>query len=112
MEVLWEKPSTITEITEQLYLSTKWKENTVIVLLRRMLKNGTVSVHQEKNVKFFSPCISQEEAQADQFRTLIKERFQGDFSSFASALVKVEELSKDQIDNILKLFPNKKDEKE
>ena len=112
MEVLWKSPSTITQLTEQLFEETKWKKNTVISFLNRMVKKGSVYYEQGEKNKIFFPACKREEAQMEQVRKVLNRSFLGNSSLFATTFVKNEQLSDDEIDQICKMLQMKKVDKD
>ena len=105
MEVLWEhSPRTMSEITKSLEPTTGWTRHTVITLLKRMQEKGTVAVDESGDVKRYTPLLSQEEANTQQTKKLLKNVFSGRASLLISHLVDSGEITLKEMDELMDMM--------
>lgn len=108
INLLWQKPMTIMQLTKALYDETKWTKYTVITLLKRMLEKGTVHYVEEGRTKTFYPDVTRENAEYEESKELLDKAFNGRVSLMINTLVKKEKVDDREIDEICKLLNLKK----
>lgn len=111
--LLWEAaPMTMTQITAALKDSTGWDRHAVITLLKRMTKKGSVRMEDVKPAKLYYPLITREEAQLEQTRSFLTKLFEGRPVRMVSAMVQSGQLSKSEIDELMRLLADAREDME
>ena len=110
LEVLWEKPDrTMMEITHALEEHTGWSKHTVTTLLKRMIDKETVAMDDTGTVRRYSPAIGREAVIRLETRLLLDRLFSGKASLLARHLVEEGELSREEIESLLKMTDRTKE---
>lgn len=111
LEVLWEKPNqTMMEVTHALQEDTGWSKHTVTTLLKRMMDKGTVAMDCTGPARRYSPAIGREAIMRLETRSLLDRLFSGKASLLVSNLVEDGELSREDIEALLKTIDEAKEE--
>ena len=111
LEVLWEKPDqTMMDVTHALLEDTGWSKHTVTTLLKRMIDKGTVAMDCSGPVRRYSPAIGREAVMRLETRSLLDRLFSGKASLLVSNLVEDGELSREDIEALLKTIDSAKEE--
>ena len=105
MQLLWhsENPLPLRVIRKSLQQSTRWEATTIKTLLQRLVTKRAV-LQEKREVFYYSPLISEEEYNNWATAKLLKRLYQGRARDLAAALVNAEELTKDDIDELRKMF--------
>ncbi|MBO4638068.1 MAG: BlaI/MecI/CopY family transcriptional regulator [Clostridiales bacterium] len=102
---LWDNGSmTITELTKVLSSETGWQKNTVITLLKRMEEKNAVSHNQDSRAKSFYMQIDRTEAEIEETESFLDKVYSGNVGLMISNLVRSDKLSKDDIEELLKIL--------
>ena len=104
MELLWKEPMTITQLSKALYDETRWKKNTVIAFLNRMVEKGSVYYEEGRKARIYYPKASKEEVAVSEARGLLERFFNGNRSLMISALSSHEKLSESELDELCRLL--------
>ena len=104
INLLWQKPMTIMQLTKALYDETKWTKYTVITLLKRMLEKNTVYFVQDGRTKCFYPNVKREDAEIEESEDLLNKVFDGKLSLMVSALASRNKISDQEIDALCKML--------
>ena len=104
MELLWEKPMTITQLTKALYEETKWKKNTVIAFLNRMVEKGSVYYEEGEKARVYYPMAKKNEVAVEEAKGLVERFFSGKRSLMISALAGREKFSESELDELCDLL--------
>lgn len=105
MEYLWkEGPLTTMQIYKMAGESEGWSKSTVITFLNRMDSKGSVRYEQKGNSKLYYPLISKEEAELEQTKSFLERFYDGKVGLLINNLVRQEELSKEDLDEIHKII--------
>ena len=111
MEVLWKQPMTIMQLTKALYEETKWKKNTVISFLNKMVEKRAVYYVQGGKARIYHPKAAKEECGVMETREILKNYFDGNRSLMISTLVTHEKLTESEIAELCRLLDIKEDGK-
>lgn len=105
MRVLWavDEPLTLTQIKEPLMKMTKWNGDTIKTLLTRLCKKGAVS-RKKQDLFYYSPMISSDDYGKYSTQTLIDKLYSGSARNMISALVKNDQLSVEDIEELREMF--------
>ena len=105
MKLLWQsdKALSITEFREELQESKGWEPATIKTLVSRLVSKGVIR-QEKRNVYYYSPLISETEYNAWATSDLIKRLYNGSARKLVSALVHSDDLTKEDIDELQKMF--------
>ncbi len=105
MQLLWhsEKPLPLRVIRKSLQQTTRWEATTIKTLLQRLVTKRAV-LQEKREVFYYSPLVSEEEYNNWATAKLLKRLYHGRARDLAAALVNAEELTKDDIDELRKMF--------
>lgn len=104
MNLLWEKPRTLMQLTKSLYEETKWTKFTVLTLLRRLIEKEAVSYTQQGRTKTFQASISRKEAEVEAANSMRNAFFAGRIPSMVSAMVEGKKPSEEEIEEICRIL--------
>ncbi len=79
MEALWERsPQTASEVAKALQPKTKWVENTVRTLLKRLVKKGALKIGTNAGAtKTFTPIVKREDCVLAEGESFMQRIFRG-----------------------------------
>ena len=105
MKLLWQsdKALSITEFREKLQESKGWEPATIKTLVSRLVSNGVIR-QEQRHIYYYSPLISETEYNAWATSDLIKKLYNGSARKLVSALVHSDDLTKEDIDELQKMF--------
>ena len=105
MQLLWrsEKPLPLRVIRKSLQQTTRWEATTIKTLLQRLVTKRAV-LQEKREVFYYSPLVSEEEYNNWATAKLLKRLYHGRARDLAAALVNAEKLTKDDIDELRKMF--------
>jgi BlaI family penicillinase repressor len=105
MQVLWErKRATAREITDALNASEPIAHSTVQTLLRGLEEKGSVAHEAQDRTFVFFPRVQEHEFKQSATRDLIERVFGGSVGSLVAHLLKSENVSREEIQEIRKLI--------
>ena len=105
MELLWQKGSmTMPSITKALALETGWSKHTVISLLKRMCQKGSVEVIPGTSPMQYRALLTRGEAVRTETRQVVRKVFGGRSALLISDLVEQNDLSDEEIDDLMRLL--------
>ena len=105
MKVLWRSGEAlpVNQIREALQRSRDWEPTTVKTLIGRLTAKGVIR-QEKRGVFYYSPLISEEEYNASATDSLIRRLYQGQAKNLVAALVRSDELTRDDIEELRALF--------
>lgn len=105
MQILWEHGNAmrVQEVCDEL-LEGKWEYRTVATLLLRMKEKGAVKCHKENNVNYYTPLLEKEAYTKSQTKSFVQRLYNGSVKDLAVSLFKSDEMTKDDIEEIRRLF--------
>jgi BlaI family penicillinase repressor len=105
MQVLWNKQrATAREITDAINLSEPIAHSTVQTLLRGLEEKGSVSHKTEGRTFIFRPLVREEKFKQSATTDLLERVFGGNATTLVAQLLKNENVSRKEIDEIRKLI--------
>ncbi len=110
MNLLWEQPMTITQMTASLKEETGWTKYTIITLLKRMQEKNTVYYVEGDKAKVFYPKVSRGEAEMTESSEFLQKVFDGRVALMLDTMVKSNSLSDEEIDAICKILKLRKEQ--
>lgn len=105
MQILWKAGRTMSvqEVCDELPKG-KWEYRTVATLLLRMKEKGAVKCRKENNVNHYTPILDKDAYTKSQTKSFVQKLYNGSVKDLAVSLFKSDEMSKDDIDEIRKMF--------
>jgi len=109
MNALWEKsPKTITELTNELAESTGWTKHTIITFLKRLDAKGAVYYVEGERAKQYYANIPQDEAVMEEAKNFLNKAFKGKLGLMINTLVKDENISEQELDELFDILEEKR----
>lgn len=105
MDALWraEAPMSIQGVCDGI-ANAKWKYNTVGTMLLRLAEKGAVSSEKVNRVILYSPILKKEDYKKEQTSKLISKLYGGSARELAVSLVGSGQMTKDDIEELRKMF--------
>ena len=103
MQVIWDKKKTTSfEIIEQVK-EKNWSKNTVRTLIKRLYKKGAIDILKKDGKTFtYIPKIKENEYQKAESKHFLDTLFRGSMDNLLLNFVKQEELTKQDLESLLK----------
>ena len=108
MRKLWTKDEMIAREVWDQYPEPRPHFNTVLTFLRILEQKGWVKHRTIGNTNLYSAIVSREEVGKNSLKTLIKNFFNGSAAGMVNALLKDENLSDEEIKELIDLVENKR----
>lgn len=96
------RPVTTSEILKSLPEGKAWKQNTVITFLARMIKKGIITATRIGKANHYEPCITEQEYRRFETKKFINDVHKGSVRGFISTLVDNGDLTKEDIEALMK----------
>ncbi len=110
MQVLWKlEQAFLREIVDEMPVP-KPHQNTVATLLKILVEKEFVAVEVLGRQHRYSPLISKEDYSGKSIKQLAKNYFEGSFSNVVSYLVKENNISVDELEQLLKQIKNQQNQ--
>ena len=100
MEKLWEQPYTMMQLYHMLEEETGWSKSTVVTMLGRMVDKGLIAYSEGGRAREYYPLVTKEDVALSETKSLLDRVFKGSVNMMMSTLVKSNELSKDEINEL------------
>lgn len=108
---LWEEsPRTLMQLVPVLKERVGWSKSTSATMVRRMSEKGLIGYEEKGKTKYFYPKVNKEDVVVQETRDFLKKIYDGSIGMMMSALVRQNDLSKEDIrelQEILKEAENK-----
>lgn len=103
MQILWKnkRPMRVQEVCDEL---GKWEYRTVATLLIRMREKGAVECEKQDKVNYYSPLLDKDSYTKSQTKTFVQKLYNGSVKDLAVSLFRSEEMTKEDIEEIRKMF--------
>jgi len=103
-EIIWqaERPVTTAEILQRLPEGNTWKQNTVITFLARLMEKGIIKATRVGKANQYEPCMTEQEYRNYETRQFINEVHKGSVLGLISALCDSGDLTKEDIEKLMK----------
>ena len=108
MRKLWTKDEMIAREVWEQYAEPRPHFNTVLTFLRILEQKGWVKHRPIGNTNLYRAVVTREEVGKNSLKTLIKNFFNGSAAGMVNALLKDENLSDEEIKELIDLVENKK----
>lgn len=104
MNKLWEKESTITELTAALQEETGWDKHIIITMLNRMEKKTAIAHKEGGRAKIFYPLVSREEVSVQEAKGFLQKVFRGSIGMMVNTMVKDEALTEAEVKELYEIL--------
>ena len=109
MNLLWEEePKTIMQITKELKDITGWSKHTIITYLKRMEAKGIIYHEEGDKAKLYYTCLDRGVAVLQEKESFLSKVFKVNAGLIISTMVEQNELSDQDIDQLIELLKSKK----
>ena len=109
MNLLWEEePKTIMQITKELRDITGWSKHTIITYLKRMEAKGVIYHEEGERAKLYYTSLEREAAVLQEKESFLNKVFRGNAGLMISTMVEQNELSDQEIEQLIELLQSKK----
>ncbi|HOJ11820.1 MAG TPA: BlaI/MecI/CopY family transcriptional regulator [Clostridiales bacterium] len=116
MNVIWDTDRTTSQaIVKQLKAKTNWSEMTIKTLIGRLVKKKVAGYEVDKNDKriyYYYPIIKRDQCIRDETNIFLKKFYNGALSSMLSSFVKKNELTREEMDELIKILESGKKKEE
>ncbi|MBR1743050.1 MAG: BlaI/MecI/CopY family transcriptional regulator [Lachnospiraceae bacterium] len=98
LDCLWEEsPRTLMQMVPLLKDRVGWSKSTCATMVRRMSEKGLLRYEENGKTKYFYPRVEKEDVVVQETRAFLKRIYDGSVSMMMSALVRQNDLSKEDI---------------
>ena len=116
MDCLWEEhPRTLMQIVPVLKDRIGWSKSTCATMVRRMSEKNLSGYKEKGKTKYFFPKVKKEDVVVQETRDFLQRIYDGSVGMMMSALVKQNDLSKEDIhelQEILKMAENESEKEQ
>lgn len=104
MEFIWAagRPVTTREIIANLPEDRRWKQNTVITFLARLMEKGVLKATRISKANHYEPCITEQEYRNFETKQFIDDVHKSSVFGFITALCENGDLTRKDIENLMK----------
>ena len=105
MKLLWrQSPLTMRNIEDSLKTETGWSKHTIISFLKRMLAKGAISAKDAKPVKLYYQIWKEQQMIDRETRSMLGKLYDGQLSLMVSNLISQQELSEEEINELMEIL--------
>ncbi len=113
MNCLWEEyPRTLMQIVPLLNERVGWSKSTCATMVRRMTEKGLIGYEEKGKTKCFYPKVQKEDVVVQETRDFIQRIYDGSIGMMMSALVRQNDLSKEDIQELQEILKMAENESE
>jgi len=110
IQLLWDSsPLTITQMEKLLKEKTGWSRHLIISFLKRMLTKEAVTYEDDGRTKHFYPAVAKEDIYLTETKTFLSKLYEGKIGLMISAMVEHEELTENEIDELINILNKSKE---
>lgn len=103
MMLLWEEsPLTCRQMEDDLKEETGWTRHTIISFLKRMMEKGYIRMEEASPARLYYPLLNKNETVIHETRSFAKKIFDGKIGLLVSSLAESEDITKDEINSMIK----------
>ncbi|QQK74463.1 BlaI/MecI/CopY family transcriptional regulator [Salicibibacter cibarius] len=104
MKIIWQNDRALTtaEILQQLPDEKAWKQNTVITFLARLIEKECVKATRVGRANHYEACITEEDYRTQETKEFLNDVHKGSLSGFLQTLTESGDLTKADIESIMK----------
>ena len=113
MDCLWEEhPRTLMQIVPVLKDRIGWSKSTCATMVRRMAEKDLIGYKEKGKTKYFFPKVKKEDVVVQETRDFLQRIYDGSVGMMMSALVRQNDLSKEDIHELQEILKMAEDESE
>ena len=113
MECLWEEsPRSLMQIVPLLSERVGWSKSTCAKMVRRMAEKGLIGYEEHGKTKYFYPKVKKEDVVVQETRDFLKRIYDGSIGMMMSALLRQNDLSKEDIRELREILEAAEDKAE
>lgn len=107
MDCLWkESPLTVMQMVALLRQRTGWAKSTSTTMISRMEKKGLIFCNPGEKPRRYYPGVAREQAVRQESQSFLNRVFQGSVSLMMNTVVRQQNLTQEEIDELLALLQN------
>ena len=105
MNALWsDHPATARDVSERLPDDVRWAYTTIKTMLNRLVAKEAVAEEKKGNTSVYEPLVTQETAQSNALKSLLKKAFNGSAGPLLGFIAEDKSLTKKQRRELTKLL--------
>lgn len=110
MDCLWEEyPRTLMQIVPLLKERVGWSKSTCATMVRRMAEKDLIGFEEKGKTKYFYPKVKKEDVVVQETRDFLQRIYDGSIGMMMSALVRQNDLSKEDIQELQEILKTAED---
>ena len=113
MDCLWEEhPRTLMQLVPVLKDRIGWSKSTCATMVRRMAEKDLIGYREKGKTKYFFPKVKKEDVVVQETRDFLQRIYDGSVGMMMSALVRQNDLSKEDIHELQEILKTAENESE
>lgn len=108
MHVLWDarQPLPVADIRRELQARRGWESTTIKTLVQRLVTKGAVA-QEKRGIYYYTPFVTEKEYNDWATERLVRKLYRGNAKNLVAALVRADELTKEDIDELRSMLEGK-----
>lgn len=108
MRVLWDagEPLPVADIRRELQARRGWESTTIKTLVQRLVAKGAVA-QEKRGIYYYTPLVTEKEYNDWATERLVRKLYRGNAKNLVAALVRADELTKEDIDELRSMLEGK-----
>lgn len=108
MRVLWDagEPLPVADIRRELQARRGWESTTIKTLVQRLVAKGAVA-QEKRGIYYYTPLVTEKEYNDWATERLVRKLYRGNAKNLVAALVRADELTKEDIDELSSMLEGK-----
>lgn len=108
MRVLWDagEPLPVADIRRELQARRGWESTTIKTLVQRLVTKGAVA-QEKRGIYYYTPLVTEKEYNDWATERLVRKLYRGNAKNLVAALVRADELTKEDIDELRSMLEGK-----
>lgn len=108
MHVLWDAgaPLPVADIRRELQARRGWESTTIKTLVQRLVTKGAIA-QEKREIYYYTPLVTEKEYNDWATEHLVRKLYRGSAKNLVAALVRADELTKEDIDELRSMLEGK-----
>ena len=108
MHVLWDAgaPLPVADIRRELQARRGWESTTIKTLVQRLVTKGAIA-QEKREIYYYPPLVTEKEYNDWATERLVRKLYRGSAKNLVAALVRADELTKEDIDELRSMLEGK-----
>ena len=108
MHVLWDAgaPLPVADIRRELQARRGWESTTIKTLVQRLVTKGAIA-QEKREIYYYTPLVTEKEYNDWATERLVRKLYRGNAKNLVAALVRADELTKEDIDELRSMLEGK-----